>query len=268
MSRAFFCKVVCHLRGGFFREWIEGANPLTRAYVKLTHSFVHGQIVLGECLKYLFDGYVKRSRLYVVPNGKDYDVQPKVRLNKGAVRVLYLANIIRTKGVVDLLQSVPIVVAENPKVEFRFAGDWIHPELKKEVDSYMRVNADLPVRFLGKVNAEEKYRALSSSDIFVFPTYYPPEGHPWVLIEAMAFGLPIVTTDQGAIRETVIDGVNGYLVEKRNPKDLAEKIKLLADNRELRKRMSQESRKRYLNEFTEVRMVERMSSTFDKVLYS
>ena len=72
------------------------------------------------------------------------------------------------------------------------------------------------ITFLGPVSGQPKTDLLLDADIFVLPTYYPREGQPWVLIEAMAAGLPIVTTDQAAIRETVDYGVNGFLVDKRD----------------------------------------------------
>jgi len=124
----------------------------------------------------------------------------------------------------------------------------------------------LPVRFEGTVYGEEKMRLLGSSDIFVFPTYYPFEGHPWVIVEAMAFGLPIISTDQGAIRESVIDGVNGFIIEKSNPTQIAEKIKILVQNAELRMKMGRESRLLYETHFTEAHMVEKMAAVFQAII--
>ena len=268
MSRAFFCKVVCHLRGAFFREWIDNANPLTRAFVKLSHRRIHGQIVLGKCLKPLFDGYVDRDRMHVVPNGKDCDVTPisaQTHKQPGKpAKVLFLANIIRTKGVLDVLESARIL--NSDEIEFVFAGAWHEPVSRKEIEYFLEENKRLRITWLGSVSGEKKRQTFEDADIFVFPTYYPPEGHPWVLIEAMAAGLPIITTDQGAIRESVIDGVNGFLIEKQNPAQLAEKVQQLADNETLRDKMGRASRQRYEEEFTEARMVEKMAAAFWGVL--
>jgi len=266
LSRLFFCKVICHLRGGYFREWIDNTSPLTRAYVKMTHRRVHGQIVLGECLKPLFDGYVRDdSRLFVVPNGKDYDVKPNKSKREYPVRVLYLANIIRTKGVLDALEACKII-GKDTRIEFHFAGAWHEDKIRDEIEEFLRTNKELPIKWIGSVSGASKREVFQAADIFLFPTYYPPEGHPWVIIEAMAAGLPVISTDQGAIRESVIDGTTGYLVEKRNPEDLVEKIMRLSGDEDLRERMSQESRKRYSNEFTEARMVQKMADAFTKVL--
>ena len=82
----------------------------------------------------------------------------------------------------------------------------------------------------------------------------------------MAAGLPIISTDQGAITESVIDGVNGFIVEKQNPQQIAEKIKFLIENPELKKKMGKESRRRYEENFTEEKMVERLTQAFNAVL--
>jgi glycosyltransferase involved in cell wall biosynthesis len=264
LARLFSCKVVCHLRGGYFRKWLAEASVLTRAYVQLTHRRIQGQIVLGECLKPLFDGYVARHRVHVVPNGKDYEVTPIQPRNKPPTKVLFLANMIRTKGVLDVLEAARIL--DSNEIEFVFAGAWHEPEIQQDIEKFLRDNSRLNITWLGAVSAGAKRRAFEGADMFVFPTFYPPEGHPWVIVEAMAAGLPIITTDQGAIRESVVDGVNGFIVEKQNPEQLAQKIQQLVNDRTLRAEMSQQSRQRYLNHFTEQRMVDRMSGAWFAVM--
>ena len=85
-------------------------------------------------------------------------------------------------------------------------------------------------------------------------------------IEAMGAGLPIVSTDRGAITESVIDGKNGFIVGQKNPLQIAEKIKYLINNPEQRKKMGEESRRLYLENFTEDKMIARLSQTFNVVL--
>jgi glycosyltransferase involved in cell wall biosynthesis len=87
-----------------------------------------------------------------------------------------------------------------------------------------------------------------------------------VAVEAMAAGLPIISTDQGAIVESVIHGENGFIVESHNPHQIAEKIKFLIKNPDAREKMGAESRKKYLENFTEGKMVERLHEVFEKVM--
>jgi glycosyltransferase involved in cell wall biosynthesis len=266
ISKLFGRKVLCHLRGGNFKNWFDSASFLTRWFVRRVHFLVDGQIVLGVKLINLFDGIIKKEKIFVVPNGRNFNVGSNSRRPSGKINILYLANLIPSKGFIDVLNACPSIYRIFNHVEFIFAGSFNDAKTQNEVDKFLERNAGLPIRFEGTVWGQKKHDLLAGADIFVFPTYYPPEGHPWVIIEALAAGLPIITTDQGAITESVIDGVNGFIVEKKNPEQIAEKIKLLIENPQLRQRMGRESRRMYLENFTEKKMVERLTSAFNKVL--
>ena len=71
-----------------------------------------------------------------------------------------------------------------------------------------------------------------------FPSYYRNEGHPWVIVEALASKLPIISTNHAAISESVIDSFNGFLVKKNDPSSIAEKIKIFIDNEKTISKMS------------------------------
>lgn len=260
-------KVVCHLRGGNFRNWYESASSATRWFVCRVHSLVDGQIVLGETLRSLFAGIVPNEKIFVVPNGGDFaaDLETKRDQSK-KVRLLYLSNFIKSKGVLDVLKAVPDIYDKYPDVEFVFAGNWFDENTRGEFSSFVKSFPKLPVVVRSGIHGVEKSRLFASSDVFVFPTYYAPEGQPWVIVESMAVGLPIITTNQGAIAESVIDGVNGFIVDKENPQQIAEKIKILIENTTLRKKMGEESRRLYMENFTERKMVERLSHAFNSVL--
>jgi glycosyltransferase involved in cell wall biosynthesis len=226
---------------------------------------------LGESLISLFEGILPDYKMFVVPNGANflnffYAPDRKQYLNNAKFNVLFLSNLRREKGFFDVLAAVPEVSRSAGNVEFIFAGEWRDKKTKLEFDRFMKVNSKLPIKLLGPAYAKSKLDLLSSADIFVFPTYYPAEGHPWVIVEAMAAGLPIITTDQGAITESVKDGVNGFIVEKRNPKQVEEKIKFLIDHPDIRKKMGEESRRLYLENFTEEKMIDRLSNAFQSVL--
>lgn len=266
LSKMFGRKVMCHLRGGNFRNWYDSASRLTRAYVRFAHGLVNGQIVLGQSLRGLFSGLVPEKNIYVVPNGRDFSYEVQQRADNGVVRVLYIGNLVLSKGVYDVIRSVPRVVSETGNVEFNFAGAWVEPDVKEKVDRFMSDNPGLPVQFKGVVSGDEKYKLIASADIFVFPSYYPPEGHPWVIIEAMAAGLPVISTDQGAICESVLHGKNGFIVEKQQPDAIAEAIILLVNDENLRKRFSSMSRQLYEEKFTEQKIVGQMTDAFNSVI--
>ena len=266
LAKIFRIKVLCHLRGGNFRNWYDSCKGLTKWYIRSIHSLVNGQIVLGECLRVLFQGIVESEQIYVVPNGKDVNV--KVDQVKTGVKtiVLFTANMRRSKGVIDVLNAIPSLCKKFINIEFHFAGAWSESDVKEEILLFLKDNPGLPIIWRGKVVGQEKDHMFCHADIFVFPTYYPAEGHPWVIVEAMAAGLPIVSTDHAAITESVIDGENGIIVEKRNAVAVATALGKLVEDVELRRRMGGMSRELYQENFTEAKMIEHLSLAFEKVL--
>ena len=266
LSKIFRRKVVCHLRGGNFKNWYDSSSSLIRRYIRSIHSLVDGQIVLGKKLSKLFDGIVPPNKIYVVPNGKNEQFAYKKIHSNNKIRIVYLSNMIGAKGLFHVLDAVPEVAAtNNNNIEFIFAGNWADEKTKKMFEEFCGKPQFISAKAVGPVYGNDKYDLLFSSDIFVFPPVQE-EGHPWVIIEAMGAGLPIVATDRGAITESVVDGKNGFIVEKKNPTQIAEKIKYLIDNPEQRKKMGEESRRMYLENFTEDKMITRLSYAFNTVL--
>ncbi len=265
-AKMFRRKVLCHLRGGYFKNWLDSSSRLTRFFVKKIHRLVDGQIVLGESLKHLFTDILEEKKIFVVPNGGSFRMASELSDDKKEFRVIYLANFISTKGILDTLKGMLIVQKQCPGIEAVFAGSWHDDVTKNEFYRILENNPGMRVTVKEKVIGEEKTGLLASSDVFVFPTCYPFEGHPWVIVEAMAAGLPIISTDQGAIAEYVIDGENGFIVEKRNPQQIAEKIIEMFEDTAMRRRMGEQNREHYLCNFTEEKMVEKMSRAFNGAL--
>ena len=117
----------------------------------------------------------------------------------------------------------------------------------------------------GPVAGAKKTEMLLHADVFVFPPR-APEGQPLVILEAMAANLPIVTTDRGAIKETVLDGVNCFIVSAGDVTAIANRIIELLSNDSLRQVMGTESRHRFLQNYTRDRWAKRMIDVFEQVL--
>ena len=91
--------------------------------------------------------------------------------------------------------------------------------------------------FLGSVSDEEKNRAPQNSQLFILPSY--AEGQPLSILEAMASGLPIISTKVGSIPEIIIDDVNGYVIAPGDSESLVKYINHLATDEEVRRRISE-----------------------------
>lgn len=262
---AFFRKkILLQLRGSNFKTWVNKGGRFVKWYVRFTLKKTKGIIVLGNNLKYLFLDYFPENKIFVVPNGGNYIFPSKK--SDGKINVLFLSNLLVDKGVTDVIKAIELISRELNSNLFHIdlVGDWYKQEDKKACDEIIS-GKNLPITIHSPKSGNEKLQLLANADIFVFPPR-EPEGHPWSIIEAMAAGLPVISTDKGAIIESVINNKNGFIVEPAKAEQIAEKLKLLIENQELRVKMGAESRNLYLENFTEEKMTENLSKVFKKVM--
>ncbi len=250
-------RLVIHLQGGYFRDFYESSGPVIQAMIRWTVGSADRVLVLGEQLKPIFDGLVAPERLLVLPNAVDPEpyrrmraAEPEKAAESGVV-LTYMATISREKGALDFLRAVPAIRSRVPDARIVIAGEVLNEDNAAEIEKIMsRLELHDVVECPGVVTGEDKLRLLVDSDVFVFPTRYPYEGHPYVLLEAMAAGLPILTTDQGCIDETVTDGRNGLLVPQGDVEAIADAAIRLASDAGLRKAMSEANLRRIEADYT------------------
>jgi glycosyltransferase involved in cell wall biosynthesis len=249
-------RVVVHLHGGHFGRFYETGSRLTKRYVDATMRLVSRAIVLGDVFTPIFARWLPKERIDIVPNGTDCvpaDVKGKLgRRDFGIVNVTYLSSLMRTKGIVEFVRAAVLCVEEMPELRFHIAGEWWNedPTVREDTLACIMERHRDRIRFLGLVTGEAKDRLFVSTDLFVLPTYYPFEGQPTVLLEAMAAGCPVISTPHAAIPETVADGVTGILVPPRSPERLAEAILSLARDPEKARAMGFAAYRRYLERYT------------------
>ena len=244
LLRPWFRRVHFHWHAVGLGEWLETqARPWER---HLSHRLLGGisrSIVLSEFSRPDAERLAPKS-VRVVSNGipdpcPEFATQlaserqrrfSQRRDTGGEVRVLFLALCSRDKGVFDALEAVSIanVSGANGAHRLRFqlavAGTFPNPELEREFKARIReLEMDGSVRCLGFVQGEAKRAALREADLFLFPTYYAAEGQPLNLMEAMAHGLPVVTTRWRAIPDLVPLGHPG-LVPPRDPAAAAQAL--------------------------------------------
>ena len=247
VARARGWRVAVHLRGSDFRTFYRARPSYFRRWIRTALRQLDSVAVMGSSLRWVFEGLVPSERIEVVANGT-----PDQGLNgipREPETVLFLSNLRRRKGLAEAVQAALIVLEQQPSARFLFVGEWESSELEQE----MRVRAAAAgprIEFLEALSGEAKDRLLASSSILLFPPV-EPEGHPRVVLEGLAAGIPIVTTDRGAIAETVVDGQSGFILRDPVPGELAERLLQLLRDSDLRKQMGEAARLRYLEWFTQ-----------------
>ncbi|NPV51878.1 MAG: glycosyltransferase family 4 protein [Candidatus Methanofastidiosum sp.] len=185
----------------------------------------------------LDSGLIKESQIVMI-NGSG------VNLNKFTEKpipqnlvFLFVGRIIRDKGVIEYIKAAKIVKERYPIVRIQIVGYFdTNPSAIKEeeIQDYIRNGI---IEYLGSTDDVRPF--LERCSVFVLPSYH--EGTPKSVLEAMAMGRAIITTDAPGCRETVINGVNGFLVPVKNAGALAEKMIWMIEHKEELEKMGKES---------------------------
>jgi glycosyltransferase involved in cell wall biosynthesis len=158
------------------------------------------------------------------------------------LRVTTVARLVEAKGLEYLLETIAKIGRTHPNVNFKVYGDG--PLRQDLLDRATSLGLDGEAIFAGPFNGRaELSRIMAETDIFVMSSVL--EGQPLGLVEAMAYGCPVVVTSVGGIPELIRDGVNGLLCPPRDPDCLAEKIKTLVEDPALRERLGKAARQSY-----------------------
>ena len=212
-------------------------------------------------------GFESYTTVFLPPSTKHARIGIALGGDSAPKTVLFLGGLIESKGFFDLLRSFPHVLEQTTDVRFVFVGDTSFPRRSGQWNG--RKNT-LSIRMSSSWDprsGDEKIRIFQESDVFAFPTWYPLEGQPVAMIEAMAAGLPVLTTRHATIPEIL--GEDGALyVNKQDPADIAAKLLQLLDNESLRKTWDDTNQNRFLqchtaDKFAEsvVRVLRRLSAS-------
>lgn len=250
---------LCRLLGRRVTAWIhmdframkfDSLPRWGRWFVKTTLRQCHRVVVPADGLIPFMPDWIDKSRLSAVPNGLP-DHPPFARPDRAdrPLRVLYLSNIEDNKGWRTFLEAARAVGREYPSVEFVLHG----AAMLGVTDDDVRIEIardDLGgrLRWLGPAIGDAKWQAFGSADVFCFPSWH--EAFPLSILEAMCAGLPIVTSDVGAVADAVVDDEGGIIVPPRDCAALADGLRRLLADAGLRERMGAFNRARWEAQYT------------------
>ena len=212
-------KIAYHMHGGGFSQFYARSSYLQK---KLIEHFVNNTDVL-ICLSRSWECYFKsqfNTKSIIVINNPIEQVN-NITINKiSTVEFLFLGKICDAKGVFDLLT----VIKDNldvymQKARFLFGGNGETGRLKEFIKEH---HLESCVSFEGWVSGAEKHQLLSRANVFLLPSY--KEGLPMSILEAMNYGLPVISTTVGGIPEVIKPGTNGFLMSPGDKKTLKEAI--------------------------------------------
>lgn len=248
LLRLFRVKTVIHLHNKGIKK--NKSNKINHSLYR--YVFKKSNVILLS--KYLYDdidAFVAEDSVYICHNGvedickvSNEDVDEK----SDEIKILFLSNLIKSKGVFVLFDACRILLDRGCVFTCDFVGGEGDINAHQfQIEAEQKGIAEI-AKYLGEKYSKDKESQFRSSDIFVLPTFN--DCFPLVLLEAMQYKLPIVSTEEGGIRDIVENGVTGFLVEQNNSLELANKLEVLLKNETIRLQMGQAGREKYEREFT------------------
>jgi len=203
----------------------------SNVFIVLSHDFKEKLFQMGIKKRILVETTMVDDKLV---GGVNIQAKSKTTNNEHTIRILFLSRIVRTKGVYEAIESFSILSRNHDNIELLIAGNG--PELQA-VKKYVKSHHLSNIKFLGYVGKEAKIKVFLNSHIYLFPTYYG-EGMPISVLEAMAFGLPVVTRAVGGLKDFFKNGEHGFITNSRDPGYFAYLLERLIANESLRTKIS------------------------------
>lgn len=236
-------KYVTYCRGGdVYDPWFL-KGPVSR--LVLDNAGV--RIALTEDMKSAMRAMTKKE-VIVIPNGIDIQdakisrdaARARLGMPPGEKIIIFVGRLHPDKGLKYLIDAFAQVVREYPPAKLYIVGDG--PEKQSLEAQASGSGVGNGIVFTGAVENEKVPLYLVAADVFVLPSV--SEGFPVAMLEAMAAGLPVVTTDVRGLTEIVKDGENGLVVGPRNPDAIADRLLTLMRDDALRAVMSGNNREK------------------------
>lgn len=251
-TRWLFKKTVFHFHAGGISELYRKLSHIEQLLFRLAYFKPALSIRLSE-LNPPDGAFLNSQKDIIVPNGiaDRYPDFIQRKENEQIPTILFVGIIRESKGVLVLLDACSLMKESGELFKLQIMGSFDCKAVKQKVYRFMKNNGLKDnVEFLGVCTGRKKWLFYNKASIFCFPTFFESEALPLVVLEAMQFKLPVVATRWRGIPSMVEEGKSGFLVSIKDSRAVAEKLSLLLNSPDLRKRMGERGRQIYLKQFT------------------
>lgn len=200
------------------------------------------------------DMKIEASKIHHVGAGIDIDINKLQKKKKSGNKILFIGRSFKRKGGTLVLEAFKELRKTMPEAELFIVGPRKNP-LKSNVPGII---------FVGSQNSEQLMEYYSNCDIFCMPSYIEPFGK--VFIEALCCGLPCIARNSFAMKEIIKDGVNGYLINDDNVEELADKMRDLLCNNQIKDYVISQQQ-HYQNEYSWETVMEKIRDVINKDSY-
>ena len=217
---------------------------------------------------------IPESKIRVIHNGVDIKkfqpaqdkrkIKSELGFNPDDLLILSVGRLYARKGLFTLIDSMPPIMRRFKNAKFVVSGKGQSDEMHKLITHAEKVGVKDNLIFTGYYPDKKLPKLYQAADVFAFSTFY--EHHPFAVLEALASGLPVVTTWVGGIPETIESGKNGFLVEPFNVKQFSNRILFLLEHPAEAAEMGQRARKTIVDQYDWRIVVKDAMEVYDEVL--
>lgn len=217
---------------------------------------------------------IREDKIRVIHNGVDVNkfkpapdkrkVKEALGFNPDDLAIVSVGRLYARKGLFTLIESMPAVVKRFKNAKFIISGKGQSDEMRKLIAHAEKLGVKNNIIFTGYYPDKKLPKLYQAADVFAFSTFY--EHHPFAVLEALATGLPVVTTTVGGIPETIESDKNGFLVEPFNPRQFADRILYLFEHPAEAAEMGALARKTVEERFDWRIVVKKVLKVYDEAL--
>ena len=241
-------KIILHIHGGGFYQYLFTSTAFDKYIIKLGFKFSNKIIFLSPERLNDFKKFIPRNKIEIIPNciapKLDYKKYILIR-NKNPKKILYLGDLIKRKGIYDLLEAIRLLNYDHNKVVIYLCGIGDYGQINSYINKHF-INKN--VKILGWVEGNEKTKILQQAYLTILPSY--TENFPMSILESMSYGIPVVASNIGGIPYAVENGKEGLLIPPGEPKLLANALEFIISSKDTWLKMSEESIKKIKNTFS------------------
>jgi glycosyltransferase involved in cell wall biosynthesis len=259
-ARAAGVPVLLHLHGGRYLAE-EFKDPVLSRVAEKTARSAAAFLVLSKLEKQIIERRWNGLKTQVLENAIPIEKAIRTEKKSEIPVLIFLGRLYESKGLHEIIEACRVLKNENFKFRFNCFGTG---PLQNFFVAEMKAILGADFYFGGIVDSKTKWRAFAEADIFVLPSRHG-EGLPVAMLEAMAADCVVVAAEMASVGAVIENGINGFLIEPRNPHQLAEKLKFLLKNKSAWEKLRQSARKMIEERFSLDVYIKRLENIYREV---
>lgn len=247
-------RVLLHAHGGIVALWMD--RPWRHWLLRAALTPVDRVITVSAAVRDRLAGVIGDVQL--IDNGVDTETFTPTSRTNAVPRILFVGGLTPRKGVLDLFEASRLLSADGVEHQLELVGG--RPDEGSQAEQAVRVSVPATASLLGARPIAAMPEAYADADIFCLPSWW--EAMPLSVLEAMACGVPVVSTDVGDVARLLDHGAAGLVVPPKAPQQLAAALRKLVDDPQLRRSMGAAGRRRVESFFSRSRLTDALDCVY------